>query len=631
MNSSNITLGDNKANSSEPNLSKPKQIDRVVIRFAGDSGDGMQLTGSQFTGTSATLGNSIATFPDFPAEIRAPQGTIPGVSGFQVQLGSSKVYTAGDEPDVLVAMNPAALSANLAFLNPGATIIVNSDAFSKTNLTKANFQSNPLEDGSLNAFVVRKVQITKLTRLALEELELDNKSKDRCKNFFALGLMYWIYNRSLDQTLEWIEEKFAKKKILADANKKALQAGYNYGITIEALPSYVINPAPIQAGKYRSITGNEALAFGFLAASQRAGLTLFLGSYPITPASDILHELSKHKDFGVITFQAEDEIAAVCSAIGASFGGNLAITSTSGPGISLKSEALGLAVKTELPLVIINIQRAGPSTGMPTKTEQSDLLQAIYGRHGEAPLCVVAPSSPSDCYQLAFEASKIALKFMTPVILLSDGYLANGSEPWLIPNLADLPVLETKLIDPQTGNSEDFSLYARDQDLARKWALPGMPSFEHRLTGLETEEDGTISYRPENHEEMTALRAKKIAEIAKIIPPVEVFGKSEELVLVSWGGTFGSVRAALEELTSSQEGENQAAAHVHLKYLNPFPKNLQEVLSGFKKILVVEINSGQLSVLLRNQFPEIAPRIQTYNKVQGQPLKVREILELTKH
>jgi len=625
----NIDTSKNTNNTTDFISNTPKEVSRVVIRFAGDSGDGMQLTGSQFTGTSATLGNSIATFPDFPAEIRAPQGTVHGVSGFQVQLGNSKVYTAGDEPDVLVAMNPAALKANLSSLKPGVTIIVNSDSFSESNLKKANFDSNPLEDNSLSSFVVRKVQVTKLTRLALEELELDTKSKDRCKNFFALGLMYWIYNRPVKQTIEWIEKKFAKKKTLAEANKRALQAGYNYGVTIEVLPSYIVSPAPIKPGKYRSITGNEAIAFGFLAASQKSDCNLFLGSYPITPASDILHELSKHKNFGVITFQAEDEIAAICSAIGASFAGNLAITSTSGPGVSLKSEAIGLAVKVELPIVIINIQRAGPSTGMPTKTEQADLLQAVYGRHGEAPLCVLAPASPTDCYQVAFEASRIALEFMTPVILLSDGYLANGSEPWLIPSLGELPKIKTKLINPQKEDPEKFLPYERDQNLVRKWAIPGMP-FEHRLTGLETEqEDGTISYDPENHEKMTEIRSRKIKKISKFIPEAEVFGEQEgQTLLLSWGGTFGSIRAAVEELVSQEKSKKTQISHVHLRYLNPFPSNLKSLLKAFNKILIIEINTGQLSVLIKNEFPEFASKIKTYNKIQGKPFKVSEIKEL---
>ncbi|MDJ0625929.1 MAG: 2-oxoacid:acceptor oxidoreductase subunit alpha [Candidatus Caenarcaniphilales bacterium] len=598
------------------------ELDRVVIRFAGDSGDGMQVTGGQFTTTSAIAGNSLATFPDYPAEIRAPQGTLPGVSGFQIQLGEIDIYTAGDEPDVLVAMNPAALKVNIKDIKKGGTIIVNQDAFTKTGLDKAGYASNPIEDDSLSSYRVIPTQITKLTRLALEESKLDSRSKDRCKNFFALGLMYWIYSRPLETTKDWIKEKFAKKPDIVDANLKALQAGYNYGITVEALPTYVVKSATIQPGKYRNITGNQATILGLIAASQKSSTPIFLGSYPITPASDILHELSKYKEFGVVTFQAEDEIAAVCSAIGASFGGAIGVTSTSGPGLALKSEAVGLAVKTELPLVIIDVQRAGPSTGMPTKTEQSDLLFAMYGRHGESPVCILAPSTPSDCYEMAFEATRLALEFMTPVILLSDGYLANGSEPWLIPSSEELPIINNHLIDPQKSQDEPFLPYSRDENLVRNWAIPGMAGFEHRISGLEGQEgSGSISYDPENHERMTETRKKKIKNIQKSIPPLEVFGEtSGDLLVLGWGGTYGTIRAAVEEL----QKEGKSVSQAHLRYLNPFPSNFEEVLRSYNKVLVPEINDGQLSRLIKADFLINAHCL---NKVQGQPFKVRELKE----
>jgi 2-oxoglutarate/2-oxoacid ferredoxin oxidoreductase subunit alpha len=598
------------------------EIDRVVIRFAGDSGDGMQVTGSQFTTTSGIAGNSLATFPDYPAEIRAPQGTLHGVSGFQIQFGETDVYTPGDEPDVLVAMNPAALKANLSAVKRGGTLIVNQDAFTQINLDKAGYKSSPLTDGSLGSYQVIETQITKLTRLALEDVELDSRSKDRCKNFFALGLMYWMYSRSLEATKKWIQDKFGKKPLVVEANLKALQAGYNYGITVEAARTFIVKAAPIKPGLYRNVTGNEAVSLGFVVAAQKSGRQLFLGSYPITPASDILHELAKHKNFGVITFQAEDEIAAVCSSIGAAFGGCLAITSTSGPGVDLKTEAIGLAVKTELPLVIVNVQRAGPSTGMPTKTEQADLLQAMFGRHGESPLCILAPQTPSDCCRMAFEASRIALEFMTPVILLTDGYLANGSEPWLIPDLEAWPQIKTQLIDPNTHQDKPFLPYDRDQNLVRKWAIPGMAGFEHRLSGLEgQEETGNISSDPVNHQKMTDIRTQKIKNIQSIIPPLEVLGpKSGDLLVLGWGGTYGTIRAAVEEL--QKEGKSVAQAHV--RYLNPFPVNFEEVLRSYKHVLIPEINNGQLALLVRSEYLIDAQKL---NKVQGQPFKVREIKE----
>jgi 2-oxoglutarate/2-oxoacid ferredoxin oxidoreductase subunit alpha len=599
------------------------QIDRVVIRFAGDSGDGMQITGSQFTNTAAIVGNSLATFPDFPAEIRAPQGTLPGVSGFQIQFGESHVYTAGDEPDVLVAMNPAALKVNLNAVHRGGTIIVNEDAFTAVNLEKAGYKTNPLEDDSLSSFNLIKVQITKLTRLALEEItDLDGRAKDRCKNFFALGLMYWIYSKPLENTQKWLEEKFGNKPSIALSNIKALQAGYNYGITIEALPTYNIKAAQIKAGVYRNISGNQATVLGLIAASEKSNLPLFLGSYPITPATDILHELAKYKEFGIITFQAEDEIAAAVSSIGASYAGALAITTTSGPGVNLKAEAIGLAIKTELPLVIIDVQRAGPSTGMPTKTEQSDLLMAMFGRHGESPLCVLSPATPAECYNMAFEACRLALEFMTPVILLTDGYLANGAEPWLIPNSDELPNIKTNLIDISAEQDKPFSPYQRDERLVRKWAIPGMAGFEHRLSGLEGDfSTGAISSDALNHEKMTQVRAQKIQNIQNVIPELEVEGPSSgDLLVLGWGGTYGSLRAAAEQARN----EGKSVANAHLRYLNPFPSNLEAVLKAYKKVLIPEINSGQLSVLIRSKYLIDA---QSLNKMQGQPFKVREVKE----
>lgn len=598
-------------------------IDRVVIRFAGDSGDGMQVTGSQFTTTSAILGNSLATFPDFPSEIRAPQGTLAGVSGFQIQFGEVDVYTAGDEPDVLVAMNPAALKVNANSVKRGGTIIVNQDAFTASGLEKAGYKTNPLEDDSLSSYRVIQVQVTKLTRLALEEMsELDGRSKDRCKNFFALGLMYWIYSRPMEATEKWVQEKFGNKPSVAEANLKALKAGYNYGITVEALPTFVVNAAPIKPGTYRNITGNQAVVLGLIAASQKSDRQLFLGSYPITPATDILHELAKYKEFGVLTFQAEDEIAAICSAIGASYGGSLAITTTSGPGMDLKAEAMGLAVKTELPLVIVDVQRAGPSTGMPTKTEQSDLLLAMFGRHGESPLCVVAPSTPADCYIMAFEACRLALEFMTPVILLTDGYIANGAEPWSIPDYKALPKIQTKLVKPEEHLDKAFLPYNRDANLVRPWAVPGMAGFEHRLSGLEGQlETGNISSDPMNHESMTDIRAQKIKNIQNAIPQLEVAGpKSGDLLVLGWGGTYGTLRAAVE----SAQKEGKSVAHAHLRYLNPFPANFEEVLRSYKQVLIPEINCGQLSLLVRAEYLVDAKKL---NKVQGQPFKVSEIKE----
>lgn len=594
------------------------ELDRVTIRFAGDSGDGMQLTGSQFTNTSAIVGNDLATFPDFPAEIRAPAGTLPGVSSFQVQIGEIDIHTPGDEPDVLVAMNPAALKVNLSILPKGGTLIVDLSAFTPRNIEKAGYAANPLSDGSLDGYHVIEADITKLTLGALENVEIDNKSKTRCKNLFALGMMYWMYNRPMGPTREWIERKFSRKPVLAEANKLALQAGYNYANTAELMASsFEIKPARIVPGVYRSISGNQALALGLIAGAKQASLPLFLGTYPITPASDILHELSKYKEYGVITFQAEDEIAAVAASIGASYGGGLAVTSTSGPGMALKSEAISLAVKTELPLIAIDVQRAGPSTGMPTKTEQSDLLQSYYGRHGESPLCIISCSKPTDCFDVAREAVRLAITFMTPVILLSDGYIANGTGPWKIPDPDSLePIPVRRPVDPA-----EFQPFLRDEEtLGRSWAVPGMPGFEHRIGGLESQNvTGNVSYDGHNHELMSHLRADKISRIAQFIPEQEVVGPdSGDLLVVSWGGTYGSVYSAV---TLAQR-EGKSVAHAHLRYLSPLPRNLGELLTRYKKILVPELNLGQLSKVLQFTY---GVEVEPLNKIQGQPFKIREL------
>ena len=593
-------------------------MERAVIRFCGDSGDGMQITGSQFTNTVALYGNDLATLPDFPAEIRAPAGTLPGVSGFQVHFSSSDVYTPGDSVDALIAMNPAALKMNIADLKPNGILIVNLNDFGETDLRKAQMTANPLEDHSLDAYRLFPIELTKLTRAALKDLGLDNKTVDRCKNFFALGMCYWLYNRSLDTSLRWIEEKFKSKPALVQANRTAMQAGYSYCEATEAFQiSYEIPPAKLAPGLYRNISGNTALAMGFVAASQKAGIPLFLGSYPITPASDILHELSAYKDFGVITFQAEDEIAAITSAIGAAYAGALGITSTSGPGMALKTEALGLAVAVELPLVICDIQRGGPSTGLPTKTEQADLLQALFGRNSEAPIPVLAPSTPGDCFWIALEASRIAIKYMVPVIILSDGYLANGAEPWKIPDLSQLPDIAVKF----ETNPEGFHPYRRNPEtLARPWAIPGTAGLEHRIGGLEKQDvTGNVNYEPLNHERMVRLRAEKVAGIVQDVPDVVPAGDpSGELLIVAWGSTHGPVTAALK----AQRAKGRRIGHVHLRHLNPMPKNLGEVLGRYDKILVPEMNMGQLVMLLRAKFLVDA---QGYNKIQGKPFKQSEI------
>jgi 2-oxoglutarate ferredoxin oxidoreductase subunit alpha len=597
---------------------KREVIDKACIRFCGDSGDGMQITGSQFTNTAALYGNDLATFPDFPAEIRAPAGTLPGVSGFQVHFSSSDVYTPGDAVDVLVAMNPAALKMNLPDLRTNGILILNLDNFKENDLRKAQIAVSPLEDHSLDGYRLFAVELTKLTRASLKELGLDAKSMDRCKNFFALGMCYWLYNRSMDATLRYLEDKFKGKPQLVAANRLAMQAGYSYCEATEAFQiSYEIPPAKLSPGTYRNISGNAALAMGFVAASDKAGIPLFLGSYPITPASDILHELSQYKDFGVITFQAEDEIAAVTSAIGAAYTGALGITTTSGPGMALKTEALGLAVAVELPLVVCDIQRGGPSTGLPTKTEQADLLQALFGRNSEAPIPVVAPSSPGDCFWVALEASRIAIKYMVPVIILSDGYLANGAEPWKIPDVSELPEIPVHF----ETNTENFHPYRRDPTtLARPWAIPGTPGLEHRVGGIEKQDvTGNINYDPLNHERMVRLRAAKVEAVADDIPDAIPAGdQSGDLLIVAWGSTHGPITAALK--TARDKG--QSVGHVHLRHLNPLPRNLGDVLKRYKHVLVPEMNMGQLVMILRAKFLVDA---QGYNKIQGKPFKQSEI------
>jgi len=597
---------------------KKEVLDSAVIRFAGDSGDGMQITGSQFTNTTALFGNDLATFPDFPAEIRAPAGTLPGVSGFQINFGATDVYTPGDIVDVLIVMNPAALKTNIGDLKRGGILIVNVDNFKEVDLKKAQMTVNPLEDRSLEGYRLFAVELTKLTRLALKELGLDAKSMDRCKNFFALGMCYWLYNRSMEPTYRWLDDKFGKKPVLAEANKLAMKAGYSFCEATEAFQvSYEVPPAKLGPGVYRNLSGNSALALGFVAAAQKAGLQLFQGSYPITPASDILHELSMYKEFGVVTFQAEDEIAAVTSAIGAAYGGALAITTTSGPGMALKMEAIGLAISVELPLVVVDVQRGGPSTGLPTKTEQADLFQAVFGRNSEAPLPVLAASTPGDCFWVALEASRIALKYMVPVIVLSDGYLANGAEPWRVPDLKDLPEIPVSFRKEPAG----FQPYLRDaQTLARPWAVPGTPGLEHRVGGLEKQEtSGNVNYEPMNHERMVQLRAKKVELVVQDVPDVVPAGDPEgDLLLIGWGSTYGSITAALR----AARGKGRKVGHVHLRYLNPLPKNLGETMKRYRKVLVPEMNLGQLVWMLRAKYLVDAIG---YSKVQGKPFKQSEI------
>ncbi|MBI4249225.1 MAG: 2-oxoacid:acceptor oxidoreductase subunit alpha [Elusimicrobia bacterium] len=600
---------------------KPKPVETlesVTIRFAGDSGDGIQLSGTQFTTATAMSGNDLSTLPDFPAEIRAPAGTLPGVSSFQIHFSSKDILTPGDEPQVLIAMNPAALKAHVKDVVSGGILILNADTFTPQNLEKAGYKSNPLEDGSLADYRVIPVPLSTLTANTLEDTALKRTHIDRCKNFFALGIMYWLYDRPLEPTLDWIQKKFQKMPEISEANSKALHAGYAFGETTELFQShYHVGKAPIKPGKYRKITGNEATAFGLIAASQLSGRTLFYGSYPITPASDILHELAKHKNFGVKTFQAEDEIAAVGAAIGASFAGHIGVTGTSGPGVALKSEAIGLAVSTELPLIVLNIQRGGPSTGLPTKTEQADLLQAYGGRNGESPVAILAPATPSDCFDMTIQAVRIALKYMTPVVLLSDGYLANGAEPWKIPDVSSLPPLPRL----NASDPDGFFPFKRDPEtLARLWALPGTPGLEHRIGGLEKADiTGNVSYEPENHERMVHLRAEKIQRIAREIPPTEILGPHQgKLLVVGWGSSYGAIASAAQNM--QKQGLEVAA--VHVRYLNPFPPDLGRILKNYEQILVPEMNLGQFLLLLRAHY--LVPAV-GLNKVKGQPFKVSEI------
>ncbi len=594
-----------------------EQLDDVVIRFAGDSGDGMQLTGGQFTRTTALHGNDLATLPDFPAEIRAPAGTTYGVSAFQLHFSSNDIHTPGDAPDVLVAMNPAALITNLTHLKRGGTIIINDDAFDKKHLELAGYASNPLDDDSLSGYNVIRLPLTTGTLKAVEGLGLSNKEAGRCKNFYTLGLLYWIYNRPMEPTLKWIAEKFSGRPELAEANEKALRAGFNLGETAEVFNArYEVPPAQLPPGTYRNITGNQATALGMVAASQRTGLKGFLGTYPITPASDILHFVSRFKNFGFLTFQAEDEIAAICAALGAAYGGSLAFTTTAGPGVALKSEGIGLGVMTELPVVVCNIQRAGPSTGMPTKTEQSDLLQALYGRNGEAPVPIVAPQTPGDCFWMIMEAARLATKYMVPVFFLSDGYLGNGAEPWKIPAVSDLPDLTVTFYT----DSDHFHPYSRNEYESRPWAVPGTPGLEHRIGGLEKQHgSGGVSYDPENHEKMTKIRASKIAGIAHDIPDLEVYGDQEgDLLVLGWGSTYGAIRVAVDRMRLRGYNVSQA----HLRYLNPMPRNIAEVLGRFRRIAVPELNMGQLSRLIRSEFLVDAIG---WNKIQGMPYTAGEL------
>lgn len=597
------------------------ELESVTIRFAGDSGDGMQLTGDQFTDTSALMGNDIATLPDFPAEIRAPQGTLPGVSSFQIQFSKNEIFTAGDAPDVLVVMNPAALKVNIGDLLKGGLLVVNSDSFNEDNLKKANWKTNPLLDDTLKDYSLLKVPFSSLTKNALAETKMKLSEVDRCKNFFALGLMFWMYGRQYEHTITWINDKFAKKPEIAEANIKALKAGYNYGDITETLPSrYIVKKAEIRPGTYRKITGNEATALGLIAAAQLSGKDIIYGSYPITPASGILHELSKRKNFHVKTLQAEDEIAACGMALGASFAGQIGVTSTSGPGICLKAEMINLAVMAELPLVILNIQRGGPSTGLPTKTEQSDLLQALFGRNGDSPVAVVAASTPSNCFDYVIEAVRLATKYMCPVFFLSDGYIANGAEPWKLPEIDKLPKI---VINHPSKLDTPFLPFVRDdKTLARPWAVPGTPGLEHRIGGIEkADRTGGVSYDPENHHKMTMLRLEKIRRIANDIPEAEVFGeKNGKLLVLGWGGTYGSIHAAVDEVRKT--GKKVSACHVH--HLNPFPRNLGQILKSFSTILVPELNTGNLIFLIRAEFEGI--HAVPYNRVTGQPFKIRELM-----
>ena len=611
---------------------KEEVLRDVVIKFAGDSGDGMQLTGSQFTNNTALLGIDLATFPDFPAEIRAPQGTLPGVSGYQLRFSSDKIFTPGDECDVLVAMNAAALKANLISLKKGGKIIVNTEGFDAKNLRLANYPEgvNPLEDHSLDNYTVFEMDVTKMTREALKDITLGTKEKDRAKNMFVLGFLYWMYNRSMDYTIQFLKDKFGKKPEILESNVRVLQAGYHFGDTTETFTTtYRVEKAKMAPGIYRSIMGNQALAYGLIAASQKSGLPLFLGSYPITPASDILHELSRHKSFGVRTFQAEDEIAGITAAIGAAYGGALGVTTTSGPGMALKAEAMGLAVMLEIPLLICDIQRGGPSTGLPTKTEQSDLMQAYYGRNGECPMPIIAASTPSDCFDAVYEAARIALLHMTPVILLSDGYIANGAEPWKFPKSADLAPIEVKFKKGLSEGEEKFQPYLRDENLVRPWAIPGTPGLEHRIGGLEKQNiTGNVNYEPENHQLMIKIREEKVARVANDIPQQQLDSGPDkgDLLVLGWGSTYGAIKSAVAEL----QEEGYKVSHAHLRHLRPFPSNLGDILRRFRQVLVPEINNGQLVKIVRDQFLIDAKGFQ---KIMGVPItktelvmKIREML-----
>jgi len=607
-------------------IRKQEVLNDVVIKFAGDSGDGMQLTGSQFTNNTALLGIDLATFPDFPAEIRAPQGTLPGVSGYQLRFSSNPVFTPGDLCDVLVAMNAAALKANLKQIKKGGKIIANTDGFDKKNLRLANYPDgiNPLEDTSLESYEVIKIDVTRMTREALKEFTLGIKEKDRAKNMFVLGFLYWMYNRDMESTTKFLREKFGKKDEILNSNLKALQAGYNYGDTTETFTTtYKVEKAKMESGTYRSIMGNQALAYGLIAASQKSGLPLFLGSYPITPASDILHELARHKNFGVKTFQAEDEIAAITSAIGAAYGGQLGVTTTSGPGLALKAEAMGLAVMLEIPLIICDIQRGGPSTGLPTKTEQSDLLQAYYGRNGECPMPVISASTPADCFDAIYEAVRISVQHMTPVIFLSDGYIANGAEPWKYPTADQLPPIHVQFKTELGHGEEKLQPYLRDEKLVRPWAIPGTAGLEHRIGGLEKENiTGNVSYDPENHQLMVKIRQEKVDKIAEYIPEQKIDnGPAKGKVLVlGWGSTYGAIKTAVQDLLI----EGHQVAHAHLRYMRPFPKNLGDILKSFEKVLIPEINNGQLIKIIRDVYFVDAVG---YNKIMGIPITKTELVE----
>jgi 2-oxoglutarate ferredoxin oxidoreductase subunit alpha len=606
-------------------IRKEQVLQDVVIKFAGDSGDGMQLTGTQFTNNTALLGIDLATFPDFPAEIRAPQGTLPGVSGYQLRFSSDRVFTPGDECDVLVAMNAAALKANLKALKKSGKIIANTDGFDTKNLRLANYPDgiNPLEDGSLENYEVIRMDVTKMTREALKEITMGTKEKDRAKNMFVLGFLYWMYNRDMENTIQFLTDKFGKKPEILESNVKALRAGYNFGDTTETFTTrYKVDKAKMEAGEYRSIMGNQATAYGLIAASQKSGLPLFLGTYPITPASDILHELSRHKNFGIKTFQAEDEIAGITSAIGAAYGGALGVTTTSGPGMALKGEAMGLAVMLEIPLLIIDVQRGGPSTGLPTKTEQSDLLQAYYGRNGECPMPIVSASTPSDCFSAVYEAVRIAIQHMTPVIFLSDGYIANGAEPWRFPKSDDLQPIPVKF-KTELGHGEDkFLPYLRDEKLVRPWAIPGVPGLEHRIGGLEKQNNtGNVSYDPENHQLMVKIRQEKVDKIADYIPEqtLDSGPATGKILVLGWGSTYGAIKSAVAEL----QIQGYAVSHAHLRHIRPFPKNLGAILKNFDQVLIPEINNGQLIKIIRDQYFVDA---KGYNKIMGIPITKTELV-----